>query len=187
MLPTNKKAKLYIDKEGIYTKNRVDNSILRHYLYIIRVYDTKDETSWIKEGDWFIADEYSKPEMAIISGNKVNGYLLKGCKKIIATTDKSLNLPEPSQAFIEKYIEEYNKGNIITNVMVEYGIDIVGKSYDMYDEKAVKVKSNTITIKKVKDSWNREEVEALCKKAFTHYHNTNMTNGHFEIWIEENL
>ena len=65
------------------------------------------------------------------------------CKKIIATTDESLyykdtsknpkqymgsyismslgeNLPQPSKQFIEKYIEEYNKGNVITDVLVEY-------------------------------------------------------------------
>jgi hypothetical protein len=62
-------------------------------------------------------------------------------KKIIATTNKSLtikndcdcgattfegcsqcsqHLPRPSQQFIEKFIEEYNKGNIITEVLVEY-------------------------------------------------------------------
>ena len=45
-------------------------------------------------------------------------------EKIIATTDISLvkeyNLPQPSQQFIQKYIEEYNRGNIITDVLVEY-------------------------------------------------------------------
>lgn len=55
-------------------------------------------------------------------------------KKIIAATDKSLKitiprhndfdsewlLPQIPQQFIEKYISEYNKGNIITEVMVEY-------------------------------------------------------------------
>ena len=29
-------------------------------------------------------------------------------------------LPQPSQQFIEKYIESYNKGEIITDVLVEY-------------------------------------------------------------------
>ena len=71
------------------------------------------------------------------------------CKKIIATTDTSLGnyiwnqtnkkakpynvqqniettkkvfipLPQPSQQFIQKFVEEYNKGNIITDVLVEY-------------------------------------------------------------------
>ncbi len=59
------------------------------------------------------------------------------CKKIIATTDKQLTIlgltdrgfntysgvvPEIPQSFIEKFVSEYNKGNIykITEVMVEY-------------------------------------------------------------------
>lgn len=71
------------------------------------------------------------------------------CKKIIATTDTSLGnyiwkqtnkkskpynvqqniettkkvfipLPQPSQQFIQKYIEEYNKGQQITECLVEY-------------------------------------------------------------------
>ena len=62
-------------------------------------------------------------------------------KKIIATTDASLYreesctgytetrsrtfyskkpLPRPSKQFIEKYIEEYNKSNVITDVLVEH-------------------------------------------------------------------
>lgn len=56
------------------------------------------------------------------------------CKKIIATTDSSLkietilstqerklkSLPQPSKQFIEKFVEEYNRENIITDVSVEY-------------------------------------------------------------------
>ena len=135
-------------------------------------------------------------------------------KKIIATTDTSLinrrqmtfmdeatewiyDLPQPSQQFIEKFIEEYNKGNVITNVLVEYEQDYanrncstcnlgtdgtcelnlekkccsstnnVTKHGDYWiscldgeeDSEIYKIKVNpkdtTITIKKLKDSWNR--------------------------------
>jgi hypothetical protein len=39
----------------------------------------------------------------------------------IETTKKVfIPLPQPSQQFIEKYIEEYNKGNVITAILVEY-------------------------------------------------------------------
>ena len=42
-------------------------------------------------------------------------------KKIIATTtDSSLVLPQPSKQFIQKYVEEYNKGREIKEVLVEY-------------------------------------------------------------------
>ena len=79
------------------------------HLYII----SDDE---IKEGDW-----YCSP-MGIIS--RYNGIekLPSNWRKIIATTEESSGLPQPSKQFIEKYIEEYNKGNIITDVLVEYNI-----------------------------------------------------------------
>lgn len=48
MLPTNNKSKLFLDEEGIYTKNRVDNSILRHHLYIT-------SGDGIKQNEWFIS------------------------------------------------------------------------------------------------------------------------------------
>jgi hypothetical protein len=41
-------------------------------------------------------------------------------QNIEATKKVFIPLPQPSQQFIEKYIEEYNKGNIITDVLVEY-------------------------------------------------------------------
>ena len=111
-------------------------------------------------------------------------------EKIIATTDISLvkeyNLPEPSQSFIQKYIEEYNRGNIITDVLVEYGIIYEGRSYDLYnpDKLKVNLKNNTITIKKVKDSWNREEILNDIEQAIIQ----GLDIGQYrDKWIKENL
>lgn len=49
-------------------------------------------------------------------------------------------------------------------------------------------KDNTITIKKLKDSWNREEVIELFKK-YKDYElgKTNWHQGNLIKWIEENL
>lgn len=103
-------------------------------------------------------------------------------KKIIATTDNSLiikvespkgiwwdtSLSQPSQQFITKYIEEYNKGNVITDVLVEYDVITLNEDWSqrpviVTNEYKLKInpKDNTITIKKLKDSWNREEVKQL--------------------------
>ena len=84
-------------------------------------------------------DEAKENDLYIESDHKGFGFIKY---KIIATTDASLKvfidgngnkssheltksgyiefLPQPSQQFIEKYIEEYNKGNIITDILVEY-------------------------------------------------------------------
>ena len=91
-------------------------------------------------------------------------------KKIIATTDKTLSqtsrteIPQPSQQFIEKYIEEYNKGNMITDVLVEYTFNDFKFMATLCTTKEkeyilkINPKDNTITIKKAKDSYTREEI-----------------------------
>ena len=188
---------------------------LNNFIYILN----EDE---IKEGDWFIGDNISIKQCTLNNGGNINfkGGWYSGstnCKKIIATTDTSLNyiehddtvpypkgvqirLPQPSQQFTTKYIEEYNKGNVITDVLVEYEQDYTNRSCSTCnlgtggtcelnlekkccsstnnvtkhgdywiscldgeeDSEIYKIKvtpkDSTITIKKLKDSLNREEI-----------------------------
>ena len=117
-------------------------------------------------------------------------------REVLATTDESLNLPQPSQQFIKKFVEEYNRGNIITDVLVEYELisneeyfgNTVNPDDDVpYFDERLKInhKDSTITIKKVKDSWNREEVENLIYTAMKDRCYT--TIAEWKKWIEENL
>ncbi len=142
------------------------------------------------------------------------------CKKVLATTDDSIAcvkdvlsirqrkgltnhyptekwiLPQPSQSFIEKYVEKYNSGNTITDVMVEY--------YDSTEateiEKSinwlkVNPKDNTITIKPVKDNWDREELnqeksdflDLFFTQNYNKLSNIGFTSQSIRKWIEENL
>jgi len=98
-------------------------------------------------------------------------------KKIIATTDIPLGtseysekyresyfnpLPQPSPEFITKYIEEYNKGNVITDIMVEYILNETGnyRQFDDTPELKEKLKTdsnNCITITKVRDWLNIQQ------------------------------
>lgn len=103
--------------------------------------------------------------------------------------DFEYNLPQPSQSFIQAFIRAYNEGKIITKVLVEMDNskqiycnvcnDIL--VYNNRQWKCIRCKSvtnnvsefklkvtssNEITIKKIKDSWTREEVVALCKSAY---------------------
>lgn len=172
------------------------------HLYIL----SDDE---ITEGCWFYADEYSKPEKAThVNNTFVNGFIKSACKKIIATTDISLkteifglgetamcSLPQPSQSFLEVFVKEYNKGNVIKEVMIEYDVITLNEDWSqkpvvITNEYKLKInsKDNTITIKRVKDSWNREEVIALFKKYIEDKENsiTSKYNG-FDNWIEQNL
>ena len=125
MLPTNEKASLKLGQNRLLVNNTFgyDSHFTNQNLCIL-----SDEE--IKEGDWFydLDTKYIK-----IKQSWENSHLEFNGKKIIATTDRSLkieifglgetamcSLPQPSQSFIEKFVEEYNKGNVITEVMVEY-------------------------------------------------------------------
>ena len=190
MLPSNNKAGFKVEDIGLHpvqglfiNKNpNLDNIIkampkaanyIKQYLYII----SNDE---IKYGDWCI-DTVDNNFIFRITNSfiKNNPNYKDYCEKIIATNDNSLwehddtvpypktrpALPEPSQSFIEVFVREYNKGNIITDVLVEYEpiyLSVLKEKILGYKLKISK--DNTITIKKVKNSWNREEVESLLSK-----------------------
>lgn len=149
----------------------------------------------IKEGDWC----YGMDGIFQYKG-KVSIPDIELPKKIIATTNKSLNyeesiydprsktggkwieLPKIPQSFIEHYVSEYNKGNVITEVMVEYNEPcckcdttekVINCKYSVGLEECnapdpnkdfygirpkVDPKDNSINIKPVKDSWSKEEL-----------------------------
>jgi hypothetical protein len=183
-----------IFKEGIY-----------YHLYVV----SDDQ---IKDGDWYFNTDMRTKEYGVIKADERLAKLATNapsCKKIIATTDSSLTikidgyrgdllpdvsfdivLPQPSQLFIERYVTEYNKGNVITESLVEYE-DSVPK---------VNPNTNTIGIKKVKAKrwYKRDEVIELITKAVAESHD--WSRDHNDIhsinlieqkflskWIEENL
>lgn len=213
MLPTNKKSNIYSNLliksiTSIYKHNRNDDFINQH-LYII----SDDE---IKENDWCLETNKNSTQYNTIfkcHNDENKGYInsIEACnnysatKKIISTTDTSLiisgnvdvqpmiqsrMLPQPSQQFIEKYIEEYNKGEVITDVLVEYELtgnlnSIINSDSIVYNNiLKINSKDNTITIKKVKDNWNREEVVNLIYK---HTEDILKQRVTIEDWINNNL
>lgn len=147
------------------------------------LYFTSDEE--IKAGDYFI--NFGQFNHGVyyclddIHAENIKHHC-KEFKKIIATTDKTLivdifakqshtdpvkiYLPEPSKEFLEVYVKAYNEGKKIEEVLAEMedfgeedwaGDNYTGEPIWRHDWR-VKVKpDNTITIKKVKDSWNYEE------------------------------
>ena len=181
MLPTNEPSKIgnlvtyqkcnlaKVIKEGINPK---DSTVQFWNLYII----SDDE---IKENNTHFYNPHSG--QLHISGNHTDYIAINknGCKKIIATTDTSLYihqketislpervfyLPQPSQQFIQKYIEEYNKGNVITDVLVEYNYFLDDNGVLPYWNLKVNPKDNTITIKKIKDNYTKEELCQILEK-----------------------
>lgn len=209
MLPTNEKANncpiLYFPKTGRLNKRAYSDEELQAGKGLIKLeyttnhlYFLSDEE--IKEGDWCVNLAHKlvvKPtDIEWANSNKDN------LKKIIATTDrleipyqfdKWSIIPQPSEGFIQKFVESYNRGNPITEADVEYNEGQCHKticddncSYpNCFEQGELKInpKDNSITIKKVKDSWTRDEVISLLQQF------NNDKSGVFDCtkWIEENL
>ena len=158
----------------------------------------------------------------------------KVCKKIIATTDTSLmingeeettasasgfstkfnkliTLPNLTEDFINVYVDVFNEGYEITEVLVEYEhgvktnglqelIDSNPEYYTKFPEELpnyvpeVKTKiskENSIIIKPIpkKDSWSKSEVEELMLQAFWNGVDVEANGKDFNVgeWIKEKL
>ena len=220
MLPTNRKTNGTICKD-ITGKDRMinikSNGLMEHEDYIGQHLDiiSDDEIGlfdWVYNNKENIVEQInSKAQLIfVLEENKEN----QTFKKIIATTDTSLYihqketislpervfyLPQPSKQFIRKYIEEYNKGNIIEDVLVEYKFNdfkfMATLCTTKEEEYILKInsKNNTINIKKVKDSYTKEEViefgnkvKEYCKDGWK---SDSLHRVFFEWdkWVEENL
>lgn len=210
LLPTNEKAPIYLYKPN--NKVQIANGVTLGYGDKYQhLYFLSDEE--IKEGDWYS----SSHETTINQASKFNLETLNKAywaKKIIATTDSSLAMlipdpiigkapvyfPTPSQDFIKVFIEEYNKGNVIKWVDVEYEEISDNKTNDfgkkqIYYQKLKVNSRNEITIRKVKNSWSREEcikqlkIIAQDAVSFPEKFVTGICfdDSLFNKWIEENL
>lgn len=169
ILPTKKASNLYIYDD------RVTKSLHQRELGITsndgyrngqHLYITSDEE--IKEGDWYIYNE----ELLAQFKKEYNqsAVLVKKNKKIIATTDPKLNLPKPTEGFIKKFVEKYNKGEVITDIFVE----CTHPSFDEWESRGEPVgyyplklsSQNEITIHPIKQSWTRDEVCSILQEVY---------------------
>lgn len=201
MLPTNEKATMALSGNKLSLKTKALQEESQHLYFL------SDEE--IKEGDWFWGESMINPEKAkTFEPHLINGFRKIALKKIIATTDSNLTiktlvfvqgenkeidvlLPEPSTSFIEKFVEEYNKGNVITEVLVEYEDKVAMDGHTIIGSELKISKDNTITIRKVKESWNRDEVVELLSKHFVDAGSKiglgQDVRKFTKKWIEENL
>lgn len=186
MLPTKKAENCLILKQSIgkkkltYTEEFFTQAYLHEsYAESFHLYATEEE---IKEGyeGWVIVTvkddtriKYlakvtaSGKDVCYCDGDRKFSYELYSVKPIIATTDDTLeNVPTLEKSFIDKYIDEYNKGNTPSFVRKEDTFEII------------------------KSSYTREEVEILIGKVvkpFLWYTNEPNKETWVRDWIEENL
>lgn len=136
----------------------------------VMIYVVSDET--IMEGD-YIAYPTLKNWVPV---QYLGGDLTGNERKIIVTNDNSLEivryefddepsvygLPRPTLLFLQYFQTEYNKGNIIEDVLVEFEVDEINEmsSGNTPSDTWVKVDptSGTAYISIKKDVWNREEI-----------------------------
>ena len=165
---------------GIFLKDRN-----WHHLYIIN----NDE---IKENDWM----FYKPRNMVQMASKTLAHNIKLLKeldeeinnfKVISSTDSFLNLPQPSPQFIQKYCEEYNRDNQIVDIMVTYDYNLPDTDND-YGKPQID-KNNCITITKIKDSWNREEVSKAIHDCMilANSQEIERLQAFIDEWIKDNL
>lgn len=208
LIPTEKYSNIILNHNNKLQFN--DTKYIKSYQQLLIISD--DE---IKEGNWFLNTKSN----AIGQHNGSRILLFKEDRKIIASYPllkikciESNNgfcgkgtcdypsckyQPQPSQQFIEQYIESYNKGEVITDVLVEY---IGNLKVNSYHENGDPNKSdshyifypkinpdNTITIKPVKDSWDREEMFKLMDDYQDYLFRTNEPVKTFKEWFNQNL
>lgn len=207
MLPTNEKALLWINhlKHGKLNLSEFEMPFnTAQHLYFLSDEEIKEEHL-----PCYIYHKGTNSVQYIDMVNVLKEANKEG-KKIIATTDNYLAidkyypqftvdkspvikyLPQPSQSFIEHYVSEYNKGNRIAKVLVEY-IPLYDEDNMEYIEQLKINSDNTINIKTIKDSWSREEVIDNIYD-FHKYFNDKIIEKlgescliRIDKWIEENL
>jgi hypothetical protein len=227
MLPTTEKTDLFIinkqlfkchkpqQGDGVDTVNQnlyiiSDDKIIEGDWYLVELFKITGESNGLKLEQCEAIDDGWVNNSDVVTARHI-----KNCKKVIATTDRKLTddnrtyisglmgkpniLPQPSQQFIEKYIESYNKGEVITDVLVEYeripwNLDEYG-SLILEEELRLKINpDNTITIKELKETWDRKEVEAKLFELLQDIQHDETLLEHyggdyreFDKWVEENL
>lgn len=162
---------------GLTPKIKLQDGIVLHHLYILSQED-------IKEGDWAY-NKFTKEIKQIKSNYTYTLDTENLWSKVIATTNPELlifndkdfpadirgraydpqwQLPKIPQSFIDHYITEYNKGNVITEVSVEYN-DWFKNGFDgqIVDTSLKLDKDGCIITSTIKDIFSREEVLKLGK------------------------
>lgn len=159
MFPSNDKSDLVLSYKNelsvnwTHDKHKFDDATYQNLYFL-----ANDEP--IKIDDWYIDDTNTIRQS--ITDDIDYWSRRKDYWKIVATNNKSLNLPEPNHSFIDEYVRKiYLDEPVIDDVMIEYEIE---PGYE-YLGPLIKIdKNNCITITEVKELWTRDEVIAEIKK-----------------------
>lgn len=228
MLATDNKInalKGYSDKSILFNYKEEYKTLQAEgeYTSYFHLYFTSNEE--IKEGDWYIWLDNNQ----ICQGEEhidiVNKHINNGdCRKIIATTDSSLKLecrgcrfnknspgiiytcscqtlPQPSKEFIQLFIESYNKGEVITDVLVEVETEYIKSKFTDWTKEGevsyknvlhptdkLKLQDNTIIIKEKEESWDdiKDLFYVLHDDKIKEWSNNKQLLLEYHKWLKEN-
>lgn len=199
----NKKTSIHqIGNSNFIGYSQEDDRYTGRELYIIN--DDVIKEGWIiglDDKPHYVTESSKYPKVILATTDKSLVVKYDERFKDITINNNSLNqlLSQIPQSFIEQYITEYNKGNVISDVLVEYGscngcIKLQGQlnSPDCcHNYQLVINQDNTINIKTVKDSFNRDEVVECMWKAYkatnTIFEDEESLRLEFDKWITKNL
>lgn len=219
---------IYLINSGNAATNVKDKYIFYHIHVLSDEEIKEDDWIYYKDSNSILhCIEINKQENYIfcrtynLNGEKIGqGDLnLSSCKKVIATTDTSLKIDKPyinnvhhfgndsvhfktlsqiPQDFIKYFIKEYNKGNIITEVNVEYehyynnSIHMDSGTSPIFKLKISK--DNTISILPVKTNFTKEDMLQAYDEGVEKGEYSVIVNASSKVmedirnnWIKENL
>jgi hypothetical protein len=191
-LPTNKPADIYEFKGKLYQDEHYAD--VRNESWVIYVISETDE---IREGDLVVPIRHEEGYNIQIA-DKGNARLYNESDnyfKCIATTNKIYNLPQPTDKWVKYFIDEYNKGNIIVDVLVEYEVGYTRTStIKLNGEPEIQFLktnlNNCINIKTIKNTFTREDMLSFAVLVNDDAHSPNPKGIYIELldkWIENNL
>jgi hypothetical protein len=128
LLPTTDKTKLWLNTISNQLHYDIEEKVTHHQAVNQHIYFLSNKTP--KEGDYWFDGTQIRNDYSL---HKIDRF----DRKVEATTDSSLSeipkgdtytkwIPEIPQQFIEHFITEFNKGNIITKMKVEVKRKIIG-------------------------------------------------------------
>jgi hypothetical protein len=184
-LMQEKGSKFLFNYDNTYCKLKEDTYFPKH-LIVISDEEIKSN-NYI--GDWCYSKTLNKILMStsnIEAGN--NEYY-----KVIASTNPDLKLPLIPESYISHFIEEYNKGNILTEIKLEvewYTIENqkVDEKHDVDDYCIIKTTSTNEVIPVINSKerlYTREELVDIIFD-FNYKNGPNNKEG-IKQWLKENL
>jgi len=168
-----------------------DKDCTSQHLYILSDDKIEDGDWFITTGNQYWSNQLFQANKCgeyIKTLNNSVEYPIKDCKKIIASTDKKLTIKhncdcmattfegcsqcierisQTPQQFIDYYVTQYNKGNIITEVEVEYtnvykGMSGLDDDGEVWEQELLINKDNTINISILNSKmYSKEELKVL--------------------------